>query len=359
MKTPRGYRFASRQQVMHSTAGLASSLGVIAAALVGLVTVGIFAAFARPLDFGHQHAEAIAEVAALGAAMQLPDEAAARQVAFDLIAANQQEVPGPTVTCDAQADITVYHPQDTTPLSPPFDKLGPDCMAVTVRTRTSSTLPVRLGESVSAKTVVWGPAVEASVDPIYVIGGGPLEMGKSYVCTYLEDPSDAAESEAGFGWIRFSNERAGDEKVLLELLRGEKSVEPASKRFTLRADNIIAARGSETAANADGLAAWRQALVGDEQHPGRLYQAAQKPYCDQTIEQHSSRHPRLLTVPIVAVTERGLQVQELRALWLVDAEVSGPGPARITLQPVKHTLSRGKVAPAAKSSMLYARQLLD
>ena len=359
MKILRNYGFASSQQVMRSTAGLASSLGVIAVAVVGLVTIGIFAAFARPLDFGRQHAEAVAEAATLAAALQLPDEAAARQVASHLIAANQQEVPGPTVICDAQADITVYHPQDTTPLSPPFDKLGPNCMAVTVKTRTSSPLPARLGESASAKTVVGGPAAEAIVDPIYVMAGGPLEIGNSYVCTYLEDPYDAAESEAGFGWIRFRNERDRDEKVLLELLSVEKSAEPASRRLTLRAGNIIAARGPEAATNTDGLPTWWQALVGDEQHPGRLYQAAQKPYCDQTIEQHSSRHPRLLTVPIVTVTERELQVRELRAMWLVDAEVSGPGPAKITLQPVMHTLPRGKVAPAAKSSTLYARQLLD
>jgi len=48
-------------------------------------------------------------------------------------------------------------------------------------------------------------------------------------------------------------------------------------------------------------------------------------------------------------------------MWLVDAELSGPRPAKITLQPVKHTLPRGKVALAVKtkSSTLFARQLAD
>ena len=52
-------------------------------------------------------------------------------------------------------------------------------------------------------------------------------------------------------------------------------------------------------------------------------------------------------------------MRELRAMWLVDAELSGSVPAKITLQPVKHTLPRGTVAPAAKtkSSTLFARQL--
>ncbi len=359
MKTLRTCRTALRQQVVRPRAGVASSLGIVAAALVGLAVIGMYAAFARPLDFGRQHVAAVAEAAALGAAAQLPDATAARRVASELIAANQHQVPGPTVVCDAASDITIYHPQDATPLAPPFDKLGPNCMAVTVKARTSGTLPVPLGEAASAKTVVWGPAAAAGVDPIYIVASAPLKLGQSYVCTYLQDPNEARQSEAGFGWIRFPNERAGDDQLLLELLRGEKSAQAASERFSLRVGDTITARAPEAASQADGLAAWAQALVGEAQAAGRLQRAAQKPYCDQTIAQHSSRHPRLLTVPLVAVTEQGLQVQELRAMWLVDAEVSGPGPARITLQPVEHALARGEVAPAAESSTLYARQLLE
>jgi len=330
---------------------------IVFAAFTGAGMLSLCGAMARPFDLGRRQGAFAAEAAALGAAAQLPDAIAARRMAARLVQANQQDVPGPDVSCDADTDIEVYRPHDATPLPSPFDRLGPQCMAVTVTTHAASLLadklplPAALRRFDCSRTVARGPAAEAVCDPVYILAAEPLQIGRRYECSYVKDPLAATEGGVSFGWMELAGE--ADEGAQLAALACDPSARLADGRPALQIGDVVQPRRPQNAE------AWLQALVGDGEHPGRLYRAAQKPYCEQDMERHSSRHPRLLIVPLVSSGPQGLEVRSLVAMWLEAAQIGADGSLRITLQPVRHTLPRGKVAPAAAGATLYAREVVD
>lgn len=337
------------------------ALLVVGTIALGIAGMGALGAFGQPLDLNFRHSIHVGEAAALGAASQLPDATKARDVAHELITANQQQTPARKVTCDPAADITVHEPGAETNLPAPFDRLGPLCMAVTVRTHAPSMfagrvpLPAALKESSSTTTAVWGPAAEAPVAPLYIRTSAPLQFDTKYTATYLEDHNSRPDVPLGFGWTEFPRERTGDATLILNRLAANKTATTSEPRFTLGLGDIITAR---SITDADDLAAWFSALQGDSERPGRLFRAHQQPYSDQSIEHHSTRHPRLLIVPVVVRAGDGLAVEALAAIWL-DAVRTSPGLTEITFRLTQHTVPGSRVAPAAEKSTLCARQILD
>ena len=362
MKTLRVTRFALQNRVTGSPAGWVSivALLVVGSIALGIASMGVLGAFGYPLDPNFRHSINVGEAAALGASAQLPDATKARGVARELISANQQQTPARKVTCDPAADITVYQSGDATNLPAPFDRLGPLSTAVTVRTHAPSILagyvplPAALRESSATATAVRGPAAEALVAPLYIRASAPLQFDTTYTATYLKDHNSRPDVSLGFGWTRFSREHVGDADRLRDRLAANTTATTSQPRFTLQLGDTIAAR---SITDAEDLAAWFTALQGDSEDPGRLFRARQQPYSDQSIGEHSSRHPRLLIVPVVVLAADGLTVEAFAAIWL-DALSAGAGGSQITFRLTQHTLRESRVAPAAEKSTLYARQIL-
>jgi len=326
---------------------------------------GSLLACRQPLDLNLRYSIDVSEAAAWGAASRLPGAAKAREVAHQLIIANQQQSSARRLSCDPAADIIVHQPGAATNLPAPFDRLGPLCTAVTVRTHAPSMLadyvplPAALRESSSTTTVVRGPAAAAPVAPIYIRASAPLQFDTTYTATYLSAPNFRTDLPLSFGWTQFPRERTGDATLLREHLAANKTATTPEPRFIVQLGDTIAQRSIKDTGD---LEAWFAALEGDREHPGRLFQARQRPYCDQTIEQHSSRHPRLLIIPVVAGVGDGmdgtnLTVEGLAAIWLETVRTNSDG-TKITFRLTQHTLPESRVAPAAEASNLYAKQIL-
>ncbi len=277
-------------------------------ALTVCAMVVILGAAALTMDVGlltaaAQRAQEVADAAAHGAGMRLPDAAAGRAVAWSLVSANnaadtglqavvQCYVTGGDGVVTAGPDVVFYGAWETVP---GFGMLGQYARAV----RVTAHVPVQFtfakvlgfegANPTRSCTVVRMPLGGVPICPMWISYGQPYLYGQQQQLLMADDPA-CANIPGSFGWL---NPPSGQSNTFLELLRGYNLSEQ------LLTDNWVQIGDTVNAYTGLSVGQWAKALHTSPDGLGRMDRSQWAPWTYDTFYDYHNDNPRILIIPLV------------------------------------------------------------
>ncbi len=307
-------------------------------ALLGMAALTIDVGF---LALAAQQAQDVADAAALGAALEVPDYTSGRTVALSLVEANNESSTGFQATCSSgNGDILFWGPYETVPDYGSLD-------SSTYGVRVTVHIPVHYvfapvlgltGTTVTrSSTCVRSRAGAAPIAPMWMSYEPPLnpilDYGVEREMLMASDPS-AADIPGSFGWL----EPLSGGNDFLELLRGY-DLTPEQVEANLVAEGDVA-----TAYTGLSVGQWRAALDYSNDGLARLERATdpEGPWADDTFDHFQSDNPRIILVPMVEYlgsSGSGAEfvIHDFAAFWIESINSQNP-PYSITGRFIKYQL---------------------
>ncbi len=318
-------------------------------AIVAIVMVGLMALLgmaALTVDVGllalaAQQAQDVADAAALGAALEVPDYTSGRTVALSLVDANNESYAGLQAACSsAKGDILFWGPHETIPdyglldsstygvrvsVHIPVDYMFAPVLGLTGTTVTRSSTCVRRRAGAAPIAPMW-MSYEPPLDPL-------LDYGVEREMLMASDPS-AADIPGSFGWL----EPLSGGQDFLELLRGyDLTPEQVEANLVAEGDVVTAYTGLS-------VGQWRGALDYSNDGLSRLERATdpEGPWANDTFDNFQSDNPRIILVPMVEYlggTGSGAEflIHDFAAFWIESINSQNP-PYSITGRFIKYQL---------------------
>ena len=285
--------WTQRKESERGTVAVMVVLGLMA--LLGMAALTIDVGL---LCLAAQQAQDVADAAALGAALEVPDYTSGRTVALSLVEANNESYAGFQATCSSDnGDILFWGPHETVPdygsldsstygvrvsVHIPVEFVFAPVVGLTGTTVTRSSTSVRMRSGAAPIAPMW-ISYEPPMDPL-------LDYGVEREMLMASDPS-AADIPGSFGWL----EPLSGSSDFIDLLRGyDLTPEQVEANLVAEGDVVTAYTGLSV-----GL--WRAALDYANDSLSRLDRATDPdgPWADDTFDDFQSDNPRIIIVPMV------------------------------------------------------------
>ncbi len=314
--------------------------------LVVLALMALLGMAALTIDVGllvlaAQQAQDVADAAALGAALEVPDYTSGRAVALSLVDANNESSAGFQATCSSHnGDVLFWGPHETIPdygsldsstygvrvrVHIPVDFVFAPVVGLAGTTVTRSSTSVRMRSGAAPIAPMW-MSYEPPLDPA-VDYGVEREM-------LMASSGDAANVPGSFGWL----EPLSGGSDFLELLRGyELTPDQVEANMVTEGDVVTAYTGLS-------VGQWRAALDYANDGLSRLERATdpEGQWAGDTFDHFQSDNPRIILVPMVEYlgsTGSGAEflIHDFAAFWIESINSQNP-PYSITGRFIKYQL---------------------
>jgi len=289
-------------------------------ALVVLLGVAALSIDIGRLAIATQHAQNVADAAALGAASELLDQEAAAQMATSLVEANNAVSPRATVAFDPSGgDLTFWAPGSTIS---GYGEIGPRTHAVRVRThRDVPYLFAKIfGLDVASITreaiAVRTPPKGVIFAPMWVDYTTEYRYGEEQTLSIADGPHTGVPGN--FGWL---NPITGSDDFIALLSGYNVPSEIVEANYKCVGDTVGAYTGQS-----GGLA--KQALVENSEGTARLQRATWPPFDTDTFESYHANNPRILLVPLAEYiggtgSNAQYRIKAFGAFWITTASFTG------------------------------------
>lgn len=283
-------------------------LPLVALALVALLAVVGLTADVGLLAIAAQQAQSIADAAALGGGIELPDYDSATDVALSLVETNNESATGLPATCSPDdGDIAFWGPGDDIP---DFGSLGTAAWSIRVTVHVPvSYVFVRVlgleGASITrSATVVRMPVGGVPITPMWINYQTDYQYGEVQELLMASGPH-YENIPGSFGWLEPPSGQSSD---FLELLR----------RYDLTHEQVVSNYASVddicTAYTGLSVGQWRQALDTAPDGLARMQRAMWEPWTGDSFDDFHDTNPRIMIVPMceyLGGTGTGAQFQVL------------------------------------------------
>ncbi len=323
-------------------------------ALIALLGIAAFALDITRLHVAAQHAQAVADGAALAGVVGLPDFPTGQALAVETVdgnnwdmsysdaLANPDNVPEWYAWVNPSEDITYYPPGSTisAPDGTVVMQLGPNASGIGVRALVRVTyglarvLGLDEGSRMREAVAVVAPGGSAlPVAPIWISEGTRPDYtepepdgGYPIVDLVYDDlahpPVEGTIAPGSFGFLDFSTPGYD---WFSQLLSGY-DVAPEVYAGAYTSIGTV-----ETAYSGEHVGQWVQPLeqeTGQDAGTARLERAESEPWATETYDDHSSDNPHIILVPVVTYlggsgTNAELEVVEFAAMWLEEVVQQG------------------------------------
>lgn len=255
------------------------------------------------LTAGAQRAQEVADAAAHGAGMCLPDATTGRITAHSLVLANNAADSGLQAVVEsyvtswdgtpaAGPDVVFYGPWDYVP---DFGLLGQYARAV----RVTAHVPVQFtfakllgfegANPTRSCTVVRMPIGGVPICPMWISYEQDYLYGQSQQLLMADDPA-CANIPGSFGWL---NPPSGDSNTFLELLSGYNLPE------SMLEDNWVQIGDTVNAYTGLSVGQWAKALNTAPDGLARMDRSQWAPWTYDTFYDYHNDNPRILIIPLV------------------------------------------------------------
>ncbi|MGD9496044.1 MAG: hypothetical protein AB7Y46_07025 [Armatimonadota bacterium] len=318
----------------------------VAGAWLAVAFVALAGSAALVIDLGSlvvaaQRCQDVADSAALGAGLRLPEETAARAAALATVAANNSQGVGWLVVCEPE-DVEFFGPGTTVD----GISLGPYAHAM----RVAVSAPVRysfarlLGvEGAVARrhaTILRAPVRGIPLCPMWISHTTPMQPGE-LVQMLMADGPHYADVPGSFGFLQAP---VGCTATGFELLQGYNlTLEDIETSYVYGRDPVTGASGSLLYADTGvDVGSFRKALKSD-QGRARLERGTTGIWALDNYLVHRDDNPRIMLVPLVSFvggtgSNAQFQIEKFGAFWL--EEVQG-GQKKIYGRFITHDLPGG------------------
>ncbi len=314
---------------------------IVVLGLMALVGMAALTVDVGLLCLAAQQAQDVADAAALGAALEMPDYTSGRTVALSLVDANNESSTGFQATCSSDNEgVLFWGPYETMPdygslgsstygvrvsVHIPVDFVFAPVLGLTGTTVTRNSTSVRMRAGAAPIAPMW-MSYEPALDPTLDYGV-EREM-------LMASSGEAANIPGSFGWL----EPLSGGNDFLELLRGY-DLTPEQVEANLVAEGDVA-----TAYTGLSVGQWRAALDHSNDGLSRLERATdpEGPWAGDTFDNFQSDNPRIILVPMVTYlggTGSGAQflIHDFAAFWIESINSQNP-PYSITGRFIKYQL---------------------
>jgi len=314
---------------------------IVVLALMALLGMAALTVDVGLLCLAAQQAQDVADAAALGAALEVPDYTSGRTVALSLVEANNESSTGFQATCSSDnGDILFWGPHETIPdygsldsstygvrvsVHIPVEFVFAPVVGLTGTTVTRNSTSVRMRSGAAPIAPMW-MSYEPPLDPL-------VDYGVEREMLMASDPN-AANIAGSFGWL----EPLSGGTDFLELLRAY-DLTPAQVEANLVAEGDVV-----TAYTGLSVGQWRSALDYSNDGLSRLERAAdpEGPWAGDTFDHFQSDNPRIILVPMVEYlggTGSGAEflIHDFAAFWIESVNSQNP-PYSITGRFIKYHL---------------------
>jgi len=300
----------------------------VVVALIALLGIAALTVDVGQLAIAAQVAQDVADAAALGAGLELPEYSTAQSVALSLVAVNNESLGGFTASCSPDdGDVTFWGANETIP---DFGLLGSYAWGM----RVTAHVPVDYvfapvlgleGATISRScTVVRMPVGGVPICPMWISYETDYQYGEEQQLLMADGPH-YANIPGSFGWLE---PPSGDTNLFLDLLRGYQIPYEDMVANYVSVDDVITARTGVA------IGHWAPALKTSPDGLARLDRALQEPWAGDTFDSFHDDNPRIIIVPMCEYlggtgTGAQFQIRAFGAFWLESVNTTGQ-PRSIT-----------------------------